>query len=338
MHDHEYAARVEAVKQRAYGRWTEILANLGVDERILKRRPLPCPVCSSGVDRFQYTDRFGQGNYHCRKCGPGGGFKLLQAVRGIDFNTALCDVERMLGVLPAVPALIDSTPTPDRMKKLVQHIWDEARPVVPGDDVDRYLKGRGLALQNYPNALRCHPALGYFQREGVGKAKKVAEYPAMLARVRAANGDAVTLHRTYLHEGRKLMAPDAKKVLCAGFSGAAVRLGEPGDELALCEGIETGLAVMLATGKPVWSALSAGNLEKVVVPDAVKQICIYADNDADGDFTGQASAFSLARRLMREGNKDAAARSVRVFLPRNPGADWADVWQQRQAVALRHAA
>jgi len=338
MRDHEYAARVEAVKQRAYGRWTEILASLGVDERILKRRPLPCPVCNSGVDRFQYTDRFGQGNYHCRKCGAGGGFKLLQALRGIDFNTALGEVERVLGMLPPVAPLTEATPTPDRMKKLVQRIWEEAHPVRPGDQVDRYLRGRGLSLDDYPSALRCHAALGYFQREGAGKARKVAEHPAMLACVRAANGEAVTLHRTYLHEGRKLMAPDAKKVLCAGFSGAAVRLGDPGDELALCEGIETGIAVMLATGKPVWSALSAGNLEKVLIPDAVRQVCIYADNDAGGDFTGQASAFALARRLVREGIQDTAPRSVRVFLPKNPGTDWADVWLQRQSPALRHAA
>jgi putative DNA primase/helicase len=338
MRDHEYAARVEAVKQRAYGRWTEILASLGVDEAILKRRPLPCPLCKSGVDRFQYTDRFGQGNFHCRKCGAGGGFKLLQAVRGIDFNTALCDVEHVLGMLPAVAASADAPPGPERMKKLVQRIWDEARPVVLGDDVDRYLKGRGLSLTSHPEALRCHPALGYFRKEGAAKARKMAEYPAMLACVRSASGEAVTLHRTYLHEDRKLAAPDAKKVLCAGFSGAAVRLGEPGDELALCEGIETGIAVMLATGKPVWSALSAGNLEKVVIPESVRQICIYADNDADGDFTGQASAFALARRLVREADKDAAPRSVRVFLPKNPGTDWADVWQQRRSPALRHAA
>ncbi len=71
MRDQQYAARVEAAKQRAYGRWTEILASLGVEEAILKRRPLPCPVCKNGVDRFQYTDRFGQGNFYCRKCGPG---------------------------------------------------------------------------------------------------------------------------------------------------------------------------------------------------------------------------------------------------------------------------
>ena len=94
MRDQQYAARVDAAKQRAHGRWTEILASLGVDETILKRRPLPCPVCKSGVDRFQYTDRFGQGNFYCRKCGPGGGFKLLQALRGEDFNTVLGEVER----------------------------------------------------------------------------------------------------------------------------------------------------------------------------------------------------------------------------------------------------
>jgi len=337
MQDHEYAARVEAVKQRAYGRWTEILASLGVDEHILKRRPLPCPVCNSGVDRFQYTDKFGQGNYHCRKCGPGGGFKLLQAVRGIDFNTALGEVERTLGLLPMDRQAGGTTAEPERMKKLVLRIWEEAQPVVVGDEVDRYLRGRGLELSSYPTSLRCHPALGYFRKEGAAKARKTAEYPAMLACVRSACGEAVTLHRTYLHDGRKLAAPDAKKVLCAGFSGGAVRLGEPGDELALCEGIETGLAVMLATGKPVWSALSAGNLEKVALPAAVRQVCIYGDNDADGDYTGQASAFALARRLKRE-DAPADPRCVRVFLPKNPGSDWADVWQQRQATALKHAA
>jgi putative DNA primase/helicase len=104
MQDREYAARIEAVKQRAHGRWTEILASLGVDERILKRRNLPCPLCG-GTDRFQYTDKFGEGNYHCRQCGPGGGFKLLQAVMGVDFNTALRDVERCLGMMPVTAPL-----------------------------------------------------------------------------------------------------------------------------------------------------------------------------------------------------------------------------------------
>ena len=37
------------------------------------------------------------------------------------------------------------------------------------------------------------------------------------------------------------------------------------------------------------------------------------DNDADGDFAGQAFAFALARRLKRE-EKNSGRRQVRVFL------------------------
>jgi len=330
----EYAARMEAVKQRAHGRWSEILGALGLDERLLKRKPGPCPLCKDGVDRFQYTDKFGEGNYHCRKCGPGGGFKLLQACKGMDFHAALCAVEKVLGMLP--PAAPVDAAAPQCMKKLVQRIWNEARPVALGDEVDRYLRGRGLALASYPPSLRFHPALGYYQKEGAAKARKVAEYPAMLASVRDAQG-AVTLHRTYLSAGRKLDAPDAKKVLCGGFSGAAVRLAEATDELAVCEGIETGVAVFLATGKPVWCALSAGNLEKLWVPDTVRSVCVYGDNDADGDFTGQASAYAVARRLKRE-EAQSGPRTVRVFLPRQAGTDWADVWRQRQEASLLRAA
>jgi putative DNA primase/helicase len=109
MHDHEYAGRIDAVKQRAHGRWSEILASAGVDEQILKHRNGPCPLCG-GTDRFQFTDKFGEGNYHCRQCGPGGGFKLLQAVKGVDFNAALRDVERCLGLLPEAAAAGRASP------------------------------------------------------------------------------------------------------------------------------------------------------------------------------------------------------------------------------------
>ncbi|THF64962.1 zinc-binding protein [Pseudothauera nasutitermitis] len=332
----EYAARIEAVKQRAHGRWTPILASLGVDERILRRRNLPCPLCG-GTDRFQYTDKFGEGNYHCRSCGPGGGFKLLQAVLGIDFNTALREVERCVGVLPVAAAPHAGEPSAERMKKLAQRIWNEARPVTPGDEVDRYLRGRGLALPAYPKVLRFHPALGYYQKDATGRSRKVAEYPAMLACIQGTDGHAVTLHRTYLKDGAKLAAPDAKKVLSAGINGAAVRLFEATGELAVAEGIEKGLAVHLATGKPVWASLNAGNLEKLWLPDTVRTVCIYADNDADGDFAGQAFAFALARSLKRN-EAHTGPRQVKVFVPRHPGIDWDDVWRQRQQAQAARAA
>ena len=236
MANDEHSTRVEDIRRRAYGRWTDILRSLGVSERILLKRNGPCPRCG-GTDRFQYTDKFGEGNYHCRGCGPGGGFKLLQAVTGDDFSATLRAVEEQLGaVTPAkrTPATHASAPS---LKKLAQRIWDQARPIAAGDEVDRYLRGRGLAMATFPKVLRFHPSLGYFQRTSDTKVRKVAEYPAMLACVQGEDGNAVSLHRTYLRDGRKLPVSDAKKVLAAGISGAAVRLCEVTSEMAVAEGL-----------------------------------------------------------------------------------------------------
>jgi len=324
-----YASRINAVKDRAHGRWTEILGSLDVDARILKRCNLPCPMCG-GTDRFQYTDKFGEGNYYCRSCGPGGGFKLLQAVKGIDFATALREVERCVGSAQVAEAPAPTEPSAGRMQVLAKRIWDEAMPVKVGDPVDHYLRTRGLQLATYPKALRFHPALGYFEKDAGGKSRKVTEYGAMLACIQGPDGHAVSLHRTYLQDGQKAPLADAKKILSSGINGAAVRLVEATDELAVCEGIETGIAVHLATGKPVWSGLSAGNLERLYLPDSVRRVCIYADNDANAQFDGQAFAFALARRLKKEEGR-TGPRQVQVFLPKQAGSDWADVWRTRSA-------
>lgn len=335
--NHDFEARVSDVKSRAHGHWTGILRSLGVDEDILKGKNLPCPIDGcGGTDRFQYTDKFGEGNYHCRHCGPGGGFKLLQAVRGIDFNTALQQVERCIGAVRPPPRMVSAEPSAERMKKLAKRIWDEGKPVVAGDEVDCYLSGRGLSLAAYPRALRLHPALGFYERDTSGKSRKVAEYAAMLACIQGPDGHAVTLHRTYLKDGQKATVRDAKKVLSSGINGAAVRLFEPTDELAVAEGIETALAVHLATGKPVWAGLNAGNLEKLWLPESVRTICVYADNDADADFDGQAFAFALARRLKKEKHR-SGPRQIQVFIPKQPGMDWADVWRMRMDGTQRTA-
>jgi putative DNA primase/helicase len=337
MHDIAFQHRIDEVRQRAHGRWTEILRSLGVDDRVLAGRNGPCPLCG-GKDRFQYTDKFGEGNYHCRHCGPGGGFKLLQASLGLDFVGALAKVEACVGSPPIsaehhtgpAPRQAPGAPSAERMRELAHRLWEEARPVQRGDHVDCYLRRRGLHLRAYPPVLRCHPALGYFDKSDSGRSVQVAEYPAMLARIQGEDGGMVTLHRTYLHEGVKAPVPEARKVLSSGINGAAVRLLDATDELAIAEGIETALAVHLATAKPVWAALSAGNLEKVWVPAAVQRVSIYADNDANGGFEGQACAFALARRLTRSTSTDAP-REVHVFVPREPGQDWADVWCQGEA-------
>lgn len=326
MDPQEFEARVCAIKQRAHGQWTQVLLALGVAEVVLNRKNQPCPMCG-GTDRFQYTDRFGEGNYHCRGCGPGGGLKLAQGCLQIGFAELLQRLERLVGHIAPVNEATSTGPSPERMKALCRRIWNEARPITLGDEVDRYLRNRGLQLDVYPRTLRCHPCLGYFERTGT-RSTKVAEYPAMLACVQGPDGHGVTLHRTYLASGRKVADRASKKLLCAGINGAAVRLQEATDELSVTEGIETGLAVFIGTRSPVWSALSCVNLERLWVPDAVARIRLYADNDADAQFDGQASAYVLARRLKKE-RRTGGTRHVEVYVPRRAGTDYADVWLRR---------
>ena len=335
MLNEAFEARVQHLKYRAHGSWTPLLKALGVDEHILNRKNQPCPLagCGAGVDRFQYTDKFGEGNYHCRKCGAGGGLKLAQGVLGLPFGELVKRIEALQGTMPVVPDNPSKCVEPgaSRMKQLCQRIWREAQPVVPGDPVDRYLRGRGLPLEQFPRCLRCHPALGYFEKpDGATRAKKVAEYPAMLACVQGPDGRAVTLHRTYIQDGHKALGVQSKKVLSSGLNGAAIRLCEPTDELAIAEGIETALAVFLSTGKPVWAALNCGNLPKLWIPESVRCVAIYSDNDADSEFDGQLAAYALAHRLKHEAARPhAEQREVKVFVPKTAGTDWADVWGDR---------
>jgi putative DNA primase/helicase len=325
--NHDFEERVRDVKSRAHGHWTSLLRSLGVGEDILRGRNMPCPIDGcGGTDRFQYTDKFGDGNYHCRACGAGGGLKLAHAVRGGRFVELLDDIERLLGTARVAAAPVGSSPSPERMKRLCRKTWQEGRPIALGDEVERYLRQRGLGQGVYPKTLRCHPALGYYEKPlGQKRSTLVATYPAMIACVQGADGHVVTLHRTYLEDGRKALGAQSKKLLSAGIHGAAVRLDEAGDELALTEGIETALAVRLRTGKPTWAALSCGNLERLWVPEHVARVCIYADNDADAEFAGQASAYALAQRLVREAKKAGRPRTVDVFVPRHAGTDWADI-------------
>jgi putative DNA primase/helicase len=323
----QFEAHVQDLKARAHGHWTPVLEALGVDRTILNGKNQPCPLCG-GTDRFQYTDKFGEGNYHCRACGAGGGLKLARGILGCRFGELLERVEALVGTARPAAPVVAGDASPEKMRQLCERLWGEARPIKDGDDVDRYLRNRGLHLQSYPNALRCHPALGFYDKRCGQRPVKVAEYPAMLARVQAPDGSTVTLHRTYLKNGAKAAGAQSKKALSPGINEAAVRLFEATQSLAITEGIETALAVHLRTELPVWAALNCGNLEKVWIPDAVRQVAIYGDNDADRGFDGQAAAYALARRLRRQGKRESAAgpREISVYIPRRQGADWANVW------------
>lgn len=322
----EMQGRIAEAKRRAHGNWSSILERMGVESKVLTKRNQPCPGCG-GKDRFQFTDKFGDGNYICRGCGPGDGFELLELCLNWKFIDALNAVEGLVGRSIEGAKRVDSEPSPLRMRKLAQSIWQAAKPLAAGDDVTTYLARRGLALSEYPKVLRTHPALGYYVKEaGQPRAKLVGTYPAMAAAVQGVDGHVVTLHRTYLAQGTKAPITECKKLLSAGVNGAAVRLFDPNEELCIAEGIETALAVHLRTAKPVWAALSATNMQKLWIPATVKKVRIYADHDAS--YTGQAAAYALAKRLKADERK-AGRREVAVHVPRHADTDWADVLLER---------
>jgi len=325
MESAEFNARVTAAKARAHGIWPDILARLRIGREYLVNKHGPCPVCR-GKDRFRFDDKHGNGEYFCNGCGAGNGFGLLSKYHGWDFLTTLREVEQAVGILPPAQERTKNELSGAKLRKLAKRIWDEAKPVTPGDEVATYLANRGLAMAEYPRVLRTHPKLGYYVKRGT-KSRLLRTYPALLGVVQGMDGHAVTLHRTYLDGGRKADVEGNKKLLNAGINGAAIRLFQPETELALAEGIETALAVHMRTGLPVWATINAGNMEHVWIPDAVKKVCIYADHDAK--WGGQAAAYALAHRLATQ----QQTKEIQVFVPRNVGTDWNDVWVAKLKVA-----
>lgn len=299
----------------AEGKWPSLLPMLGVDPRHLTGRNCPCPMCG-GKDRFRFTNFCGKGNWICNSCGHGSGVDLLMSMHKTDFTATVRQLREKLGMAK------ETKPIPrmssEKTKALCLQLWKESRAISAGDEVERYLLGRGFAPPFSPQ-LRFHasvPVRGH---------PTALTLPAMLARVSNNSGLGVNIHRTYLDGGSKAVweedgvAQSPKKLMPGTVpADAAIRLWPHEGVLAVAEGIETALAVHRLTGMPCWSLICAGQMAKWTPPKGVRELHIYSDNDAK--FAGQAAAFTLASKVAT--GQDPPA--VFVLLPERTGQDWAD--------------
>ncbi|MBN1460973.1 MAG: AAA family ATPase [Armatimonadetes bacterium] len=211
----------------------------------------------------------------------------------------------------------------------LRKLWQET--TTDRTRISAYLESRGLpaeAVECIPeDVVRFHPGLKYWTTSETGDPILVGSYPAMVARVTDATGRGVSLHSTYLDpdgsgklevgEGlpaKKLSTPTKD----GAAKGASIKLAPAGSLLGLSEGIETALAVSAATGQRCWSCLSARGLETVELPEQVRTVHLWADNDASG--VGQSSAGRLASRFHNQG------LTVYVHIPPEPGTDWLDIY------------
>lgn len=296
-------------RELAIGRWPGILAALGVDPARLTGRHVACPACG-GKDRFRFDNKDGRGTFFCSHCGAGDGFTLLANLKGWDFKTAAREVEQVVGVVS--PAPIHKPQDEQRKVEALRRVWSESVPLRDGDEAMSYLAGRGLRIDLPMPALRLHPGLKY--HDG-GTIRGI--FPAIVAKVTAPDGEGVTIHRTYLQDGRKAPVPSPKKLMPGKpIKGAAIRLFAAAEVMGVAEGIETALAAAQLFGLPLWSCVSASGIESFDPPADVRKLIVFGDNDTSG--TGQAAAWSLAKRLI------AAGIEVEVKIPERFGTDWAD--------------
>jgi hypothetical protein len=71
----------------------------------------------------------------------------------------------------------------------------------------------------------------------------------------------------------------------------------------------------------------AGALEAIEIPAMDIAVSIFAD--CDENYCGQAAAYALAHRLAAGKRK----RAVAVYVPRDPGTDFLDVYYARRRLA-----
>jgi hypothetical protein len=312
-----------------------------------------CPFHNDGTPSLIVDQR----GWKCFGCGAGGSaFDFVMQAMGCDFMTAA----RALGgdaTSPIDPALLArrkrrqaEQAEQDRLRHQARldvalKVWAEAKP----DDqiLSRYFEARGITGIEIPPALRLIPAAGLRRVIPWARAHEVVgRWPAMVsAIVRAERISAV--HLTFLKpDGRGKAPVSQSKIMLGHPSGAAIPLTRLKRTLAIGEGIETCLSVMMA--RPEWAFWCAGSLGNlggpalgkgqphptradvtvpstvpdmtgaaIEVPELVGRVIILGDGDSDRE-VARATTERARRRYERAGFK------VEVLFPGGAGLDFND--------------
>lgn len=327
--------RAADIHSRIGDGWPSILMQLGIGEDSLrgKKKPGPCPSCG-GTDRYFFDNRKGRGDFHCRACGAGDGFELLRRVHGWTFSEARKRVMEAAGLTDArsdtspvaarsAPgAAISSEPSVAIPTGRVRALARSVCAVADCPDAVAYLDSRGLWPLPPDCGLRAHVGIDYWH-----DGQRVGRFPGLVAEVRDLSGDLVTVHATYLQNGRKLDGHEPRKLLSplTGREGCAVRLMPVTEVLGIAEGLETALSASALDGIPAWASLNTALLGKFEPPPAVKTLRIYADRDE----AGLLAAGRLMERLQ-------GRVRFELRLPSAPHKDFNDLLLSRKRGEVSH--
>jgi DNA primase len=270
-----------------------------------------CPLHEDRTPSFTIFD--GGQRFHCFGCQAGGDVvDFVVAYRGV--STA--EAARQLHGDTPLPKLEAGFPPRDRRDERdksersdeARDIWICAQPA-PGTVAETYLKSRGIRIP-LPPTLR-------FDHLNYGKCGPT--HPCLIALIKGPDGSGQGIQRTFLKPGGLGKARVSKAKLSLGsVSGGAIRIGEPSDQLIICEGLEDGLSLKQEIGLPVWVTAGTSNLAKVVIPDTVTRISIAGDNDD----AGRGAVVKAAERY------SALGFAVQTFFPDPPFKDFNEQLQK----------
>lgn len=312
----------KSVTDLARGRWKGILEKFGINPKVLDGRHHPCPVTGEGDDRFRFSNKNGKGTFFCG-CNDGrsDGFNLLKCKTGQEFKELAPQVEEMIGGIEE-EAETDKK-TPERALRDLRAVESSIDKGKYPTEMLKYLGSRGFNVNEVPLTLRYAKA-----NYGLAAINITKKMDAMVAKFVDHQGKPVTLHLTYLEDGKKADMSRSRIIMtpAAPMAGGSVRLLPMQEDgiLGIAEGIETALSAGVLFDMPVWSCLNAAMLEAFIPPDGCKDLTIFADNDAN--YTGQAAAYKAAHRIsMRR-----PEIKVRVTFPPKNGEDFNDILRSRR--------
>jgi putative DNA primase/helicase len=203
---------------------------------------------------------------------------------------------------------IPKSPTPaapDRWR----HPWERAKPI-RRTLAETYLAARGLHFEDPEGRVLRFAA----SRARKNPAGELEYHPAMLSLLSDLHtGEPCGVVTCYLLADGSGRIRDKKGKTSSGRAGGAVALlspfCEPTGGLTICEGVETGIALLMAGLAPVWAC--GGMLGSFPVIGGIESLTIAADADE----AGERKAVAVAERWQ------AAGSDVLVIAPR--AGDWA---------------
>jgi hypothetical protein len=133
----------------------------------------------------------------------------------------------------------------------------------------------------------------------------------------------LAIHRTFLDlPNGKLAGFERPKRALGSLGCGAVRITTPVEgRLGLAEGIESALSAMQLFGIPCWATLGNERFGLVSIPERVRELYLFIDNDAGGALAEQRALKAYA----------APNRVIHARAPASPGFDWNDELKSRLA-------